>query len=79
VEISMTGFSRSTHVTRWRSILKSVSWRVIASLDTFLLAFLITGRLSWGAFIASAEVVTKMALYYFHERAWAHIDWGLRR
>jgi uncharacterized membrane protein len=75
----MARFQRATHVTRRRSVAKSISWRTLASLDTFLLAFLITGRLSWGAFIAGAEVLTKMALYYVHERAWAHIVWGLRR
>jgi uncharacterized membrane protein len=70
---------RTTHVTRRRSVAKSISWRVLASLDTFVIAFLITGQLSWGAFIAGAEVLTKMLLYYLHERAWAYIAWGLRR
>jgi len=75
----MARMKRTPHVTRRRSVVKSVSWRTVASLDTFVLAFLITGRVSWGAFIAGAEVLTKMALYYLHERAWAHIAWGLRR
>lgn len=70
---------RAPHVTRRRSVVKSISWRTVASLDTFLLAFLITGRLSWGVFIAGAEVLTKMVLYYAHERVWAYIGWGLRR
>jgi len=75
----MARMKRTPHVTRRRSVVKSVSWRTVASLDTFVLAFLITGRVSWGAFIAGAEVLTKMALYYLHERAWAHNAWGLRR
>jgi len=75
----MPRLRRTPHVTRRRSVAKSISWRTLASLDTFVLAFLITGRLSWGAFIAGAEVLTKMVLYYVHERAWAHIAWGLHR
>lgn len=70
---------RASHVTRRRSVVKSISWRVLASLDTFVIAYLITGRLTWGAFIAGAEVLTKMLLYYFHERAWAYVAWGLRQ
>ena len=75
----MPRLQRAPHVTRRRSVAKSISWRALASLDTFVLAFLITGRLSWGAFIAGAEVLTKMVLYYAHERAWAYVAWGLRR
>jgi len=75
----MVPLRRAPHVTRRRSVVKSISWRVLASLDTFVIAYLITGRLTWGAFIAGAEVVTKMALYYVHERAWAHVAWGLRQ
>jgi len=58
-----------------RSALKSVTWRVVASTDTFLLAFLLitfghlTGLKLAGA-IASAEMFTKIAIYYLHERAW---------
>ena len=66
------------HATRRRSIVKAVAWRLVGSLDTFLLGYLITGQAKYGAFIASAEVLTKMVLYYVHERAWAHVDWGYR-
>ena len=74
----MRRLRHASHVRRRRSFAKAVSWRVFASLDTFVLAFLVTGRLSWGASIAGAEVFTKLALYYFHERAWAHVQWGLK-
>jgi uncharacterized membrane protein len=43
---------------------------VVASLDTFLLSWLITGNIGMGASIASLEVLTKMFLYYAHERQW---------
>ena len=53
-----------------RSIGKSISWRVLASCDTILISYLITGSIAIAATIGSIEVMTKMVLYYFHERAW---------
>ncbi len=52
------------------SICKTCTWRVVASLDTFILSWLITGSVTAGASIASLEVLTKMFLYYAHERQW---------
>lgn len=63
-------------VSRKRSLLKSITWRVIASLDTFIIAWFITGKLSWAGSIASLEILTKTFLYYFHERGWNYIFWG---
>ena len=59
-----------------RSIAKAASWRVTGTLDTFLISFLITGRLSYASAISLTEVITKVALYYFHERLWNLINWG---
>lgn len=64
--------------TRSRSLLKAMTWRAFASLDTFLLGYLITGKPLAAASIAGAEVLTKMALYYVHERGWAAVRWGHR-
>ena len=52
------------------SLTKTCTWRVVASLDTFLLSWLITGNAKMGMGIASLEVITKMFLYYAHERQW---------
>ena len=52
------------------SVCKTCTWRIVASLDTFLLSWLVTGSVTAGASIASLEVVTKMFLYYIHERQW---------
>jgi uncharacterized membrane protein len=62
-----------------RSILKSISWRVLASVDTFVVSLVITHRLVLAGSIAVAEVLTKILLYYLHERFWAVIPYGLRR
>lgn len=66
------------HPGKTRSAIKTLSWRLAATLDTFLLSYFITGSFVWAGSIASAEVLTKMVLYYLHERAWAHVDWGFK-
>ena len=60
----------------WRSFVKAVSWRFIGSLDTFMLSLLVTGKLKYAVSIATAEALTKIALYYGHERAWRLVKWG---
>jgi len=62
--------------TRRRSLAKTVSWRVIATLDTFVISYLVTGSGVFAGSIASFEVLTKIVIYYCHERAWMRIDWG---
>lgn len=57
-----------------RHITKAITWRVLGTLDTILLSWLITGNALTGVKIGLAEVVTKMVLYYFHERAWFKIN-----
>ncbi|AXX88485.1 DUF2061 domain-containing protein [Malaciobacter marinus] len=64
------------HEKPYRSIVKSVSWRTLGTLDTMIISYFITGNLVMAASIGSIEVVTKMILYYFHERAWNKIPLG---
>ena len=59
-----------------RSLVKTLTWRILATTDTFLISWLITGHLTWAASIAGVEVLTKMFLYYGHERGWNKIRWG---
>ena len=83
---------RNTHrVSAWRSAAKAVSWRAIGTLDTLVLSYLLITflgpffgfqlpadeALKTASYIAITEVVTKMVLYFVHERAWGHIGWGL--
>ena len=60
----------------YRSVAKTVSWRTIGTLDTIIISYFITGNLTMAASIGSIELFTKMALYYFHERAWNKISFG---
>jgi uncharacterized membrane protein len=56
-----------------KSALKAVSWRIVGTIDTMIISYFITGKVAVALSIGSVEVFTKMILYYFHERLWAHI------
>lgn len=59
-----------------RSILKAITWRITGTIDTFFLAWIITGKPALALTLSSVEVVTKMVLYYLHERTWTRISFG---
>ena len=59
-----------------RSILKSISWRIIGTMDTMLISWIVTGELKVAISIGIVELFTKMLLYFFHERIWNSISWG---
>ncbi|MEH6777510.1 DUF2061 domain-containing protein [Maribacter arcticus] len=62
-----------------RHVLKTISWRTVGSLDTFILAWIISGNPITGIKIGTAEVLTKMIFYYLHERLWYLFDYGLEK
>ena len=62
--------------TKKRTIAKTMTWRITASLSTFLIAWVLTGDLLIGVSIGSIEAIAKIFLYYFHERTWSNVHWG---
>ena len=62
-----------------RSFVKAVTWRMMGSIDTFVLSYLFTRNVKAAGAIASTEIITKIGLYYVHERLWSLSDWGHRR
>jgi uncharacterized membrane protein len=60
----------------YRSLVKALSWRLTGSLDTMLIAYLITGQMKWAATISGVELFTKVFLFYMHERLWEKIALG---
>jgi uncharacterized membrane protein len=60
----------------YRSLLKSVSWRITGTIDTFIISYIITGKISLAFSISGVEIFTKISLYYFHERLWNKIKIG---
>ena len=63
------------HEAHSRSLAKAVTWRVSASLDTFVVSLVFTGKIAVAGSIAATELVTKIALYCLHERTWALVPW----
>lgn len=63
--------------SKTRHLIKTVTWRFVGTLDTILLSWLISGDPMVGLQIGVAEVITKMILYYLHERSWYKINYGL--
>ena len=61
-----------------RHFAKTLSWRVIGTIDTMILSSVITGSWELGLTIGGIEVVTKMILYFLHERLWyKYFKYGL--
>lgn len=85
--MSAPASSRPLSESRLRSLLKAVSWRCVGTLDTFMVSFVVlnvthatSGSLGHAAKIsggiAGVEVMTKIMLYYAHERAWGKVRLG---
>jgi uncharacterized membrane protein len=55
-------------------ILKSISWRILGTIDTILLSWVISGNLNLGLTIGGIELVTKLLLFYFHEIIWDYFN-----
>ena len=68
-----------TELSHKRHVLKTITWRIIGTIDTILLGWIISGDPTIGLSVGIVEVVTKMILYYIHERAWYRINFGVKR
>ena len=62
-----------------RSILKTISWRIVGTLDTMTLGWIITGSPLVGLKIGALELITKFILYYLHERIWLRSKYGIKK
>ena len=56
--------------THQRSIIKGFSWRFFGTLDTIIISYFVTGHVTVAFKIGFTELITKVILYYFHERIW---------
>jgi uncharacterized membrane protein len=62
-----------------RHLLKTITWRIVGTIDTMILGWIVTGNLKFGLAIGGFEVITKMLLYFLHERVWyKYIKFGLK-
>jgi uncharacterized membrane protein len=67
-----------TKETHKRTFAKTISWRLLATLTTITIVFIITGKLGQAVVIGGIEMFVKLIVYYGHERLWNKIKWGLR-
>ena len=68
-----------TFVARKRHILKTITWRIIGTLDTMIIAWALSGDPLLGLSIGGIEVFSKMVLYYIHERVWYRSKFGIKK
>lgn len=65
---------RDSHI---RSIIKAFSWRIFGSIATMVITYIITHRISFAIYVGLFEFVSKIILFYFHERIWNVISFGM--
>lgn len=71
--------SEKTLVSHKRHVMKTVTWRLFGTIDTILIGWIISGNPLIGLKIGSVEIITKMVLYYIHERVWYKSKFGVRK
>lgn len=64
------------NVTKSRSFIKSLTYRIFGTLTSWAVVYFITGKGSLATLIAFWETVLKVFVYYWHERIWNMISWG---
>lgn len=75
--VTKTSFNKDKSTEKpLRSIAKAISWRIVGTTDTILISWLLTGEIKTAVAIGSIEVISKMVLYFGHERIWNRITLG---
>ena len=71
--------SEKSLVSHKRHVMKTITWRLVGTIDTILIGWVISGNPLIGLKIGSVEIITKMILYYLHERVWYKSKFGVRK
>jgi uncharacterized membrane protein len=64
------------HEKNYRSLIKSISYRITGTIATFIISFVITGELKLAFSITGVEAISKIIIFYLHERMWNKIKFG---
>lgn len=64
------------HEKNYRSLVKSISYRITGTIATFIISYAITGELKIAFSITGVETISKIILFYLHERMWNKIKFG---
>ena len=65
--------------THTRSVIKGITWRILASISTLVLAYVLTGNIVFSGVISISDTIIKFLEYFLHERIWSYIPWGYKR
>ncbi len=76
---SWTALLRRSSASERRSLVKALTYRVLIVIADFVVILLLTGQVRIAAEFAIISNIYATVLYFAHERAWAHIGWGLKR
>jgi uncharacterized membrane protein len=71
--------SEKSLVSHKRHVMKTITWRLVGTIDTILIGWVISGNPLIGFKIGSVEIITKMILYYLHERVWYRTNFGVKK
>jgi uncharacterized membrane protein len=76
--LKINPFRYSKGETHQRSVIKALTWRVLATLDTTIISYFLTGNIVIAISIGVFETIAKIFIYFIHERAWNYVKWGKR-
>lgn len=62
--------------TQKRSIVKTITFRIIATITTVILVLIFTENLALASIIGVLDLISKLIIYYLHERVWNKVSWG---
>jgi uncharacterized membrane protein len=62
-----------------RSMTKAVSWRIFGTLATMLIVYVFTHKIAITFYVGVFEFISKIGLFYFHERVWGLVSFGLSK
>lgn len=62
--------------TKKRSIMKAISFRILATSTTMIFVYAITGSFSFAGMVGIFDIFAKLIIYYYHERLWENLSWG---
>lgn len=65
--------------TKQRSLAKAISWRFFATIITSCVVFLFTGEFKFAMAVGLLDTLIKIFVYYFHERMWIKIPFGIKK
>ncbi|HID32468.1 MAG TPA: DUF2061 domain-containing protein [bacterium (Candidatus Stahlbacteria)] len=65
--------------THKRTLIKSITWRILGMVTTILIVYAFTGRLLLSLEVGGVEVVLKVIIYFLHERVWGRVSWGKKK